>query len=151
MVVDSKERKLNLEELVTIAAEETKSGYPPEIVRSLLVREIAEPGTKTMRYGNTLYVIHPGKTKKNKGTFRALNADTADNYLQSGNQFVIDAYEQGFDTLVTDFKDQSILNIFRSVSKNPPREDMGYEAAQTEDGEFQVTLQLGTPRQGAAQ
>jgi hypothetical protein len=148
MVVDSKEKKLSVDEILTIVAKETKSPYPPEIMRSFFVRELQEPGTKTMRYGNTLYVVHPGRTQKNKGTFRALNADTAENYMESGKQFVDDAYAQGFDTLVTEFKDQSILNIFRNISKNPPREDMGYEAAQDENGEFEVVLQLGTPRQG---
>jgi hypothetical protein len=151
MVVDSKEKQLSVDEILNVVAEETQSPYPPDVLRSFFVRELQQPGTKTMRYGNTMYVIHPGNTQKNKGTFRALNADTAENYMESGKSFVKDAYSQGFDSLVTEFRDQSILNIFRNVSKNPPQEGMGYEASQTEDGEFEVVLQLGTPRQGMAQ
>jgi len=56
------------------------------------------------------------------------------NFLQSSYQFVIDAYRAGFYQLVTKFKAQSILNIFRIISKNPPNPGMGYEVEMEPDG-----------------
>jgi hypothetical protein len=85
-------------------------------------------------------------TKPGIGSFRALNADTAENFLQSSYQFVIDAYRAGFYQLVTKFKDQSLLNIFRIISNNPPNPGMGYEVRQEPDGQYLVTLQLGDPQ-----
>jgi hypothetical protein len=78
-----------------------------------------------------------------------LNADTAPNFLASGYAFVVDAYKAGFDTLVTQFSDQSLLNIFRQIAKNPPNPGMGYNVSMLGNGEYQVALQLGTKREGA--
>ena len=145
-MVDSKKTKIPVNEIVTTAAKETKSPYDPDVALAVFVREIKAPNVQLLRYGNTIFVIHAGKTIKNFGTFRALNADTAANYLESSFQFVTDAYNAGYDGLITDFYDQSILNIFRAISKKPPNPDMGYSAAKLSDGGFRVTLQLGPLR-----
>lgn len=149
--VDSKKQELNANQIVTIAAQNTKSPYSAQTVLGLFLKETQAPNTLMMRYGNTLYVIHPGREKKSVGTFRALNADTAQNFLESGYQFVNDAYEKGFDVLQTTFQDESILNIFRTISKNPPREGMGYAVRRTQGKGFTVTLKLGLARVGGQQ
>jgi hypothetical protein len=69
--------------------------------------------------------------------------------MASGFAFVVDAYKNGFDTLVTQFRDQSLLNIFRNVAKNPPNPGMGYNVQMLDNGEYQVALQMGTKREGA--
>jgi hypothetical protein len=79
------------------------------------------------------------------GTFRALNADTARNYLDNSYTFIKDAYDMGFDILVSDFQDPTIMNLFKGISRNPPREGMGYRAERTKDG-FRVTVKLGPTR-----
>lgn len=148
-LVDSKQQMLQVGELLTIASENTESEYPPEFLYATFVKEVQMPDSKFLRYGNTLYIIHGSPQDPRKGQFRALNADTAENFLQSGFQFVIDAYKAGYDVLVTEFKDQSLLNIFRTVSRTPPNPGMGYQVEMTQDNQYRVTLQLGTPRQGA--
>jgi hypothetical protein len=151
MAVDSKERELSVEEILEIAAKETESPYTPEQVKDFFFKEVMSPNVKTYKYGNTVYMVHPGRTRKDSGTFRALNADTADNYMQSGYKFVEDTYNEGFRTLATQFKDQSIINIFRNVSQNPPREGMGYSVRNTENGEYLVGLRLGGAQQGVTE
>lgn len=148
-LVDSKQQMLDVGEIIQIAAENTQSEYPIQFVYAAFVKEVQMPDSKFFRYGNTIYVIHGSKKVPRKGMFRALNADTAENFLQSGFQFVIDAYKAGFDVLVTQFSDQSLINIFRNVAKQPPNPGMGYNVQMLADGEYQVTLQLGTPRGGA--
>lgn len=144
--VDSNDKVLSIDQLLTIAAENTKSGYSSDTVLAFFMKEIALQGTVLLRYGNTLYVIHPSKTNKSIGSFRALNADVASNFLESGYDFVLDAWEKGFDILQTEFQDESILNLFRTVSKNPPREGMGYAVRRLPDNVFRVTLKLGNLR-----
>jgi hypothetical protein len=143
MVVDSQERELSVEEIIETSAEESKSAYSKQQVKDYLYKELVSPRTKTFRYGNTLYVVQQGKQDKKSGFFRALNADTADNYMKSGYSFVNEAYDQGFRNLATQFNDQSILNIFRNISKNPPREDMGYAVENINNGQYLVSLNLG--------
>lgn len=148
-LVDSRQQMLELGELLKVAAENTQSEYPMEFVYAAFVKEVQMPDSKFYRYGNTVYVVHGSPKNPSKGTFRALNADIASNFMASGFAFVVDAYKNGYDTLVTQFSDQSLLNIFRNVAKNPPNPGMGYNVQMLANGEYQVALQLGQKRQGA--
>jgi hypothetical protein len=143
MLVDSKKKELSSEAILMIAAQQTKSPYSPEQVYAALVKEMNLEGTSTYREGNTVFLMHHAKGRI--GTFRALNADTARNYLDNSYQFIQDAYKMGFDILVSDFKDPTIMNIFKGISRNPPQEGMGYRAERTKDG-FRVTVKLGPAR-----
>jgi len=150
-VVDSRQQMLEVGELIKVAAENTKSQYPIEFVYATFVKEVQMPNSKFYRYGNTIYVVHGSESQPSKGTFRALNADTAQNFIASGFAFVVDAYEDGYDTLATQFTDQSLLNIFRSVAKSPPNPGMGYQVQMAGNGEYLVSLQLGNDREGTMQ
>jgi len=143
MLVDSKKQELSSESILMIAAQQTKSPYSPEQVYAALVKEMNTEGTSTYREGNTVFLMHHAKGRI--GTFRALNADTARNYLDNSYTFIKDAYDMGFDVLVSDFKDPTIMNLFKGISRNPPREGMGYRAERIKDG-FRVTVKLGPAR-----
>ena len=143
MLTDSKKKELSSEAVLMIAAQQTKSKYSAEQVYAALVKEMNMEGTSTYREGNTVFLMHHAKGRI--GTFRALNADTARNYLDNSYQFIQDAYKMGFDILVSDFEDPTIMNIFKGISRNPPQEGMGYRAERTERG-FRVTVKLGPAR-----
>ena len=143
MLTDSKKKELSVEAVLLIAAQQTKSKYSAEQVYASLVKEMNMEGTSTYREGNTVFLMHHAKGRI--GTFRALNADTARNYLDNSYQFIQDAYKMGFDILVSDFEDPTIMNIFKGISRNPPQEGMGYRAERTERG-FRVTVKLGPAR-----
>jgi hypothetical protein len=143
MLVDSKKKQLDEQAILMVAAQETKSKYSAAQVFAALVKELNLRGTSTYRAGNTLFVIHHAKGRV--GTFRALNADTARNYLENSYEFIQAAYKMGFDTLVTTFEDPTIINIFKAISRNPPQEGMGYKAEKTTDG-YRVTVKLGPKR-----
>jgi len=146
MLVDSKEKQLGEQALLMVAAQETKSKYSAAQVYAAIVGEMNLRGTTTYRAGNTIFVIHHAEGRV--GIFRALNADTARNYLENSYEFIQAAYEMGFDTLVTTFEDPTILNIFKAISRNPPREQMGYRAEKTPDG-YRVTVKIGPKREGS--
>jgi hypothetical protein len=144
MVVDSNQQQLGSKEIIEIATVESKTPFPPEEVYKSVLAEINQPNTRTYWFGNTIFpVIDAGK---GQGFFRGLNADTAENYINNSIQFAKSAYEDGFDLLLTEFYDPTILNIFRTIAMNPPNPNMGYKVKQG-DGAYQVTLQLGTRRQ----
>jgi hypothetical protein len=143
MLVDSKKKQLSQDAIVMIAAQETKSQHPASTVYAALVKEMNMPGTSIVRDGNTLFIIHVGQGRT--GVFRALNADTARNYLENSYAFIQGAYKMGFDVLVSEFEDPTIFNIFKAISRNPPQEGMGYKAERTKKG-FRVTVKLGPKR-----
>lgn len=144
-LVDSKQQMLPVDQIVTVAVDNMNSKFPPEAVIQGITAEYKQPGALPMRYGNTLFLCHKGKDKT--GFFRALNADTARNYVDNGNKWVKEAYEIGFDFMVTRFEDPTILSVFKAISRKPPRPNMGYQASKLKDGQIQVVLQLG-PRRG---
>ena len=146
-MVDSNQKKLTGEQIIEIAAANTKVGRPVKEVKDMLMIEFNLPNIWKMREGNTIFICHKSK-EAGYGYFRALNADTAQNFLQSSRVFADGAYKVGFDVLVTQFQEASLLNLFKMISRNPVREGMGYAAQKTSDGGYQVTLVLGPARGG---
>jgi hypothetical protein len=143
MLVDSNKKELSVEAILMIAAQETKSPYLASTVYAAMVKEMNMPGTSLVRDGNTIFIIHNAEGRV--GLFRAFNADTARNYLESNYAFAQAAYKMGFDILVSEFTDPPIMNILKAISRNPPQEGMGYRAERTKQG-FRVTIKLGPKR-----
>jgi len=148
MLVDSTTKKLTIPEIVAVATKETMSEYAPAAVLASVASELQQPETYSILEGNTLFIIHKGKGRN--GMFRALNADVPANYLNNCLVFSSAAYKLGFDSLITQFKDKSLLNIFRFVEKNRQKvnPDMGFLAQQGENGDYIVTIKLGPERAG---
>lgn len=145
-MVDSREKELSVEDIIGIAGMNTDAGVQVGQLIQMVNAELQMPDTLFLRQGNTLFIIH--KAEPRVGFFRALNADTANNFLQNGTEFIKACYKMGFDTMATQFDDPTLLSIFRYISQNPPNPDMGYQVEKTEDGGFYVTVQCG-PRRGA--
>jgi hypothetical protein len=145
-LVDSKQQMLTIQQIIAIAAANTESQFPPEAIVQGIKAEMLQKDSLPMRYGNTLFLCHKGKGRT--GFFRALNADTARNFVDNGNRWVVQAYQAGFDFMVTQFKEASLINVFKAISRKPPRPNMGYQVQQMKDGQYQVILQLGQKREG---
>lgn len=144
-VVDSKQQMLKTEEIMQKAALNAKSPYPYPEAYQYIAQELQVPGTQFLRQGNTLFIVHYDHDRV--GTFRALNADTAPNYLENSKGFIRAAYDMGYDVLVTKFYDPSIGNIFKIISRDPMHKDMGYNIKKQNDG-FLGTIKLGPARGG---
>ena len=82
MIVDSKQQQLTDREIALTAAKETGVNRSDADVMNMLTIEFALPNTWKMRNGNTIFVVHKSK-EPGFGYFRALNADTAKNYLEN--------------------------------------------------------------------
>ena len=144
MLVDSKTQMLDPVKIIEIAIEETKSQYSQEQGVASVIAESQTPNTMIMREGNTLFIINYDPTDKSRGMFRALNADTGRNYLENSRTFIKAAGMAGFRTMVVQFQDPTILNIFRYIYRDPPLPGMGYAVQYDESkGLYQVTINLG--------
>lgn len=143
-MVNSDEQQLNSLEIVQIALENTRSKYSSTQAYAAIMEEMSQPNSMVMQYGNTIFSILKGKNRI--GFFKALNADTAQNFVENSKQFVKWAYEAGLDGLITDFKDPALLQLFKAISRNPPNPGMGYKAMKSKSGSYRVVLQLGKKR-----
>jgi len=147
-VVNSREHQLTTDEIVQIAARDIKSPIPYDKLYTSIIAEFGMDGCKPYRFGNTLFIVHI--TEPGKGVFRALNADTAQNYINNGREFFHKAYADGLDLLVTQFTEPSILNVFRVLGrefKAKKQDGAGYAVQMGKDGKtYQVTLFLGPKR-----
>lgn len=142
-MVDSQHQELSAEEIVDIAAQNTGSKYSPEQVRAAVMAETREPDTLVLRQGNTLFIVHRSEKDPSVAVFRALNADTARNYVENSIVFTKTMKSMGFKAMVSIFYDESVLNIFKYISQNPPFPGMGYKVQRTSDDGFYVTVNLG--------
>ena len=145
-MVDSNQQELPTDQIVKIASENTRSPYEFKQVYLTFVSELGIEGAVIYRFGNTIFIIHRSESKPEYGMFRALNADTAQNFVENGKKFVDQAVSDGFKGLKTQFSDPSVLNVFKIIGReeqelqNP---QMGYTVAKTQDNQIQVTLILG--------
>lgn len=145
-VVDSNQQLLKAEEILQKGAMNTNSPYSYDQVYNSIGQELQEPGTQYIRQGNTLFIVHYEAGRH--GTFRAINADTAENFVLNSWLFVKACYDLGYDYLTTEFYDKSIAVIFNSISKQPPYPDMGYDIKQKGKG-FEGKIILGPERGGS--
>ena len=146
MFVDSKTQMLDQMQLLKIAFENSRTPYTTEEAIAAVVAESRMPNCVMMRQGNTIFIIHYVPKQKNEGMFRALNADTPANYLQNSLEFIKAAGLAGFTTLVSQFQDPALLQIFKYISRKPPFPKMGYAVQEMKGGGYQVTVNLGTPK-----
>lgn len=147
-LVDSKQQKLGMEEIIKIAAKNTKTEYSFNQVFLSIMKELTMQGSVVIQIGNTIFVIHRTQDPRT-GYFRALNADTAQNYMSNAEEFAKMAYDKyNLDTIVSDYTDPTISNIFAYVGRNKPAE-MGYKIQKSKDGKtFRAIAKLG-PARGA--
>ncbi len=92
-LVDSNQEMLSVKQIIEIAAENTESPFPPLAVVQGLKAEMSQPDSLPMRYGNTIFLCHKGKGRN--GFFRALNADTARNFVENGMRWVVWSLKKG--------------------------------------------------------
>ncbi len=142
--VDSKHQKLSQDEILAIAAKETGGMYSAEQVLASLVAEAHEMGAIMMQEGNTIFVVHRSPERPDVALFRALNADTIPNYLKNSVVFTQAVGMAGFQYIVTEFEDESLLGIFEYVRRNAPFPNMGYDVQKAKGRElYKVTVNLG--------
>lgn len=143
-MVDSQQQELSVEDIIGIAGMNTGAEVSYGDLMTMVTAELNMPNTLFIKENNTLFIIH--KAAPRVGFFRALNADTATNFLQNSRTFIEACYKMGFDTMATEFTDPTVLSVFRYISQNPPNPEMGYQVQNTEDGGFYVTVACGPER-----
>lgn len=144
--IDSNERRLTLQDIIKIAAQNTKSKYSFEQVYLSIVKELSMADSIVIQIGNTVFLTHRSKTHPRTAWMRALNADTPQNYLTNSEKYAQMIYSKyGIDIIVSDYEDPALNQIFAYVGRNKPA-NMGYNIQKLQDGSYRATAKLGAPR-----
>lgn len=143
-LVDSNQQKLSMQEVINIAVENSKETYTKEQVFGAILKELTMPGSLVMQLGNTIFLVHRSEKDPTIAMMRALNADTGQNYLNHCEEFADTAYNKyKIDTIVSDYTDPTLNNIFAYVGRNKPA-GMGYKIDKLADGKtFRAVAKLG--------
>lgn len=141
-MVNSKDKELNSAEIIMIALENTKSEYPLKVVYPAIITEMTQPNADVKQIGNTIFVLH--RADEDQAFFKALNADTANNFVENSKKYVVYAKKElGLKILVTEFQGAEINTLFHVISKKPPMPNMGFQEYKVSPSVNRIVLNLG--------
>lgn len=145
-VIDSKMQMLNEDEIIGISAQETNSPYSAEQIKAVILSEVNELGALIIREGNTFFIINPTNSPEIV-MFRALNADTIQNYINNSIKVARSLSEKGVNLLVVDFTDDTVLRILRAIADGAGNSGMGqpgsgYEVKRKQNGGYRAVIKI---------
>jgi hypothetical protein len=142
MYVNSKKEKLDAGQIIGIFLENNPQPHPPQVMMPAILEELNQPNCKVHQIGNTLFEVHTGEG--GKAFFKAFNADVIPNFVENSKQFVVWARRMlNLNTLVTEFDDPALEQLFKVISMKPPLPGMGYQAFRMDSGKTRIFLNLG--------
>jgi hypothetical protein len=140
--VDSKERQLSIPEIVSqAAATQNTTDLPIQTVLVAFVQEASMPNTEVKQYGNTVFITHFSKDK-DLAVGRAINMDTANNFVYNGTDYLRDLVRGGTTKFVAQFAQKSFAAAFAILKRTPVTTDMKMWIVDTPKGETQVRIAL---------
>ncbi len=125
-LVNSKEKLLKGPEIVAQSAYNMPDlKYPKEVVLAAVAAEFTLPRTDLVQIGNTVFVGHVGKGKKNskKMVGRAFNVDTGRNFIVNGFKYFTYLQQKGITHYTTEFYGPVFLNGFKLFKRRADQQD----------------------------
>lgn len=148
--VNSKERKLAIPEIITQALSEAKKAgefkdIPVPAALLAVVREGTMENTVLEQIGNTVFISHYSTDGK-EVAMRAMNADTARNYLDNSIEYVQKLADSGVVRMTSDFYDKRILQLFKAIANRPEFARWGMKVTRVADGRMRayIVMNKGT-------
>lgn len=144
-VVDSKQKPLPAPEVMMLFASEfNDTGQPVDKVITALAQELAMPNTDQVQIGNTVFIGHRGKGKyKNVMEGRALNVDTARNFMRNGLKYIAYLQNKGVEYYRTDFNEKSYITAFQYWYRQSEGTDTEIDVVQFENGGYRAFIKIG--------
>ena len=140
--VDSKKDKLSIPEIITQAVyNNPPEGVPPYAAILAIVKEGTMPNTEVKEYGNTVFITHFNESK-DLAVGRALNIDTAKNFILNGEEYFRDLVRGGTKKFVAQFDQKSFATAFLAFKRKPITTEMQMWMVETPSGQTQVRIAL---------
>ncbi len=117
MVIDSREQKLDISDVILLSVEELTKPELRAKMLALIARETALPSADTIQFGNTVFLTHINDDKS-KSIGRAFNVDTARNFKRNGLRFAAHIQDMGVRKYVTMYEDDVYDSLFKNWKKH---------------------------------
>lgn len=145
-ITNSKEKDLPIPEIITGALADAKrdgqlGDLPVYAAMLSIVQEGAMENTDVEKIGNTVFITHYGQGGT-RAVMRALNVDTARNYLDNSIQYISELARRGVQEMSSDFKDKRILQLFKSIARRPEFSHWGMKVIRAESGVMRAYVVL---------
>lgn len=145
-ITNSKDKDLPIPDIITGALADAKrdgdlGDLPMHAAILGIVQEGSMENTDVEKIGNTVFITHYGDGGKH-AVMRALNVDTARNYLDNSIEYVKRLASRGVQQMSSDFKDKRILQLFKSIANRPEFSHWGMKVLRAEDGTMRAYVAL---------
>lgn len=142
-ITNSKKEQLGMPEVITHAlANEARANRLPEGVSFqaailAVTKELTMQSAEHKQIGNTVFIAHYSDDRK-EVYMRALNVDTARNYLDNSIEYTKYLAKQGVERMVSDFKGDTVLHIFNAIAKDYIDAGWGMKVVRTDNGGYRA-------------
>lgn len=143
--IDSMKRLLRGPEIIFefLQKHDPDKSLAPEAKLAAISSELMMDDCDVIQFGNTAYISHYGDD--NVVFMRALNVDTASNFIDNTENYVAYAFGRGVKHIATQYSDQVITTLIRRVKQNlekhNPNLKVNLELGE-DDGEFTAVVSL---------
>ena len=144
-VVDSKERPLPAPTVITTALGELDlGGITPAAAMAGIAKEMTMKDTDMVQIGNTVFIGHRGKGK-NKDLMwgRALNIDTAQNFIANGLKYFTHMQKIGVKRYVSDYDGAIYDSAFKAWKRYADKLDTKIAVGRKATGGSRAYVTLG--------
>ena len=149
-VVNSKQKQLGISEItmqVLANAYQDKKlpeGTTLQAAILAMVSEMSMPNTEVLQFGNTLYIVHYKEDDPSLIYFRALNLDTATNFVNNQVEFSEWARRKGVNRMVSDWADPAINKLAELAFKRiPDAMENGNLKIVEANGKYRAYIKIG--------
>ena len=154
-VINSKEEPLPAPTVISMSIKDLDlKGISAEAAMLGIAKELTMESVDLVQIGNTVYIAHRGKTEKTKNTMvgRALNVDTAQNFVSNGFKYFSYLQEKGITKYITKYDGPIYDKAFEIWKRQADKDDAGTKIAvgRLADGNSQAYVSLSKTPLGEA-
>ena len=144
-VVDSKERPLPAPTIITTALGELDlGGITPAAAMAGIAKEMTMKDTDMVQIGNTVFIGHRGKGENKDLMYgRALNIDTAQNFVANGLKYFTHMQKIGVKRYVSDYDGAIYDSAFKAWKRYADKLDTKIAVGRKATGGSRAYVTLG--------
>jgi hypothetical protein len=142
---DSTKELLSPPQIMLQFAHQYPGNYPVPAVLAALAEELNMDDAESIQFGNTVFITHHSAEEKGTVFMRAMNVDTAENFVDNTENYVVYAYGKGIKTIVTAYDDSAISSVIKTVKRRVDKNNPNLDAKLTferNEGQIMATIVL---------
>ena len=143
-VVNSDKEELPPASIIAIYVDGTdKRGRSTHEILMMIAKEGSLENSDMIQFGNTVFLGHTGTTSTTKMIGRALNVDTARNFVANALEYIRYLQDKGITHYATQISDDKLLGVFKIVKKKLEAKDSAVRILPTKSGGHAMFVNLG--------